>query len=207
MKRFLSLLFVCAMLIPTAAEAKWESNGQVLLVLGNRPFAKYEINDAISGALYAQLGVFGSIRGTAMMFGYFGPELTFGATNTNLKVLTGLWATQDGGFSVIGSVWVTQPLPYDLTLFVEGDAYFPADGSGPHSVRNYYTFFALDWFRPGNAAGFGIVQENFLSESTFDEAAIGPSVLLGTGRIWVAYDFTPEIAGDHVLYLRLIWNF
>lgn len=207
MKRFLLvILLLCAMIIPTAAEAKVESNGQFLVTLG-RTFSPFTLSENITGGIYAHATGLVSMRGNSMIFGYFGPEMSVLSTKTNLKLLGGLWMTNDGGMSALASIWLTQPLPSDLLLCVEGDVYFPVDGDKGHVQRNYYTLTTLDWMKPGNIAGFGIVQENFFSEKTFDEAAIGPSILLGAGRIWVAYDFTPEIAGDHVLYLRLVWNF
>jgi len=205
MKRLMLLAAIISLSLPSLAYAKWESNGQVLVTLG-RTFSPYSLTETIDGGIYGHVSAFASVRGAAMLFGYIGPEFQFKGSKTNLKLLTGLWTPKDGGFSAIASIWLTQLLPSDLILFLEGDAYFPIDGEGGHSQRNYYTIATFDWFPSANKAGFGIVQENFFSEATFDELAIGPSLIFDHGRIWIAYDFTPEIKDDQVLYLRLVLN-
>ena len=188
MSRFISLLLaLCLTNLPFLAHSEEvESNGQILLIVG-RNFAPFQVSEGIRGAVYAHIGAMASVRGNAMVFGYVGPEFTF-TSQTNLKMLTGTWLTKDGGMSAIASLWLTQPLPGDVTVFLEGDAYFPIDGDGGHRQRNYYTFVSLDWFPKGNVVGLGVVQENFFSEKVFEEAAIGPALLFDKGRIWLAYD-------------------
>lgn len=203
MSRFVFLLLVlCLTSLPTLTYSEEvESNGQILVIVG-RTFAPFQVSEGIKGAVYAHVGTFASVRGAAMLFGYVGPEFTF-TSQTNVKVLTGTWLTKDGGMSAIASLWLTQPLPGDVTVFIEGDAYFPIDGNGGHSQRNYYTFLSLDWLPKGNVVGVGVVQENFFSEKVFEEAAIGPALLFDKGRIWLAYDMTPDLPGSQI-YLRLV---
>lgn len=204
MNRFLcslSLLLTLATLPFLAYGEEVESNAHILVTAG-RTFSHFTVTESVTGGFYAQLGLMGSVRSNAMSFGYFGPEFTF-SSKTNLKVLTGTWMTKEGGISAISSLWLTQPMPGDFTIFLEGDAYFPIDGDGGNTGRAYYTFASLDWFPEGNTVGLGVVQENFFTEKLFEEAAMGPALLFDNSRIWLAYDISPDLPGSQV-YLRLV---
>ncbi len=201
-----------------------ESNGQLMLTFG-RSFpdtneeeetteetsvsdtdTELEDEDELSLGFYAHGTGFISLRDAPLLFGYFGPELTF--RDANLKLLTGTFMTGDGGMSVITSVWYNQALPSGFNVFLEGDAYLPIDGEDfGHEGRQYFTVFALSWADdPNSGNSIGLTSENFLSEEDFFSAAVGPTFNFADGGFWLAYDFTPATAGDKVVILRLTLN-
>ena len=206
MRTALLALLCLGIFTPTANAEGLESQGQLLVTFG-RTFADFQLSEQVTGGVYAHATVLVPITSTPQMFGYVGPEISFG--DANLKFLTGTLMTSDGGLSLIGSIWYNQSLPHDLNLFLKADAYFPVDGDGVgHEIRQYYTLANFSWeVNKDSGLGFGLMQENFFNESgEWFEAAVGPVLNFSKGNFWIAYDFTPEVKGDHSLVLRLSIN-
>jgi hypothetical protein len=174
----------------------------VLLAFG-RTFGDYRLSDSVSGGIYARGSGMITLRGTPFLFGYFGPEWT--VDKANVKLLTGVFMTGDGGMSAIAALWYNQGLPMDMNFFVGVDAYFPIDGANfGHEFRQYYSYVEFSWTADADSGlGLGVVQENFFSEDDVFEAAIGPALNFSKGSLWLAYDFTPAVEDDHVFLLRL----
>ena len=179
-----------------------ESSGQLFLTFG-RTFGEYKLSEDVSGGVYAHGSLMLPIRNTPLLFGYIGPEWSVG--KANIKLLTGAFMTGDGGLSAVAGIWYNQGLPEGLNLFVDFEAYFPVDGAGyGHEFRQYYSYLNFSWTADEESGlGVGIAQENFFSEADVFEAAIGPVLKISRGSFWIAYDFTPNVKGDHVLILRL----
>lgn len=200
-------MLIFSLFTPNTAMAEGvESQGQLLVTFG-RTFGEFQINEDLSGGIYAHATVLVPLRSTPQMFGYFGPELSFG--EANIKFLTGTLMTSDGGMSLLASIWYNQVLPANLNLFLEADAYFPIDGDGVgHEIRQYYTLANFSWtVNEDTGLGFGLMQENFFNEDgEWFEAAVGPVLNFAKGNIWLAYDFTPEVDGDHSIVFRLSIN-
>ena len=191
---------------PTANAEGLESQGQLLVTFG-RTFGEFQINEDVTGGVYAHGTFLVPLRSTPQMFGYVGPEISYG--DANIKALTGTLMTSDGGVSLIASIWYSQGLPHDLSFFIEADAYFPVDGDDfGHEIRQYYTLANFSWeVNEDSGLGFGLMNENFFNEDgEWFEAAIGPVLNFSEGNFWLAYDFTPETDGDHSLLLRLSLN-
>ena len=210
MRKILLVIVILSGIIPLTAKnvlaQQVESQGQILLALG-KTFADHPFSKNISSGIYVNASGMIPIRSTPQLFGYIGPELT--VYDSNFKLLTGTYMTSDGGMSLIGSVWYNQVLPFNLNLFLEGDAYFPIDGEGfGHEFRQYFTIFNLIWtINTESGVGIGVAEENFFSENDVYEVAIGPTLNFSKGSLWLAYDFTPAISGDRSLLLRLSLNF
>jgi len=200
----ISLLALLSLgLLPQTSMAKGvESQGQLLVAFG-RTFADIEITEDVTAGLFASTLFLMPLRSTPQLFGYFGPEITY--RDANIKLLTGTLMTSDGGMSVLASIWYNQGMPHDLNLFLEADAYFPIDGkSFGHESRQFYTLANFSWeVNEDSGLGFGLMQENFFDEDgNWYEAAIGPVLNFSKANIWIAYDFTPEVDGDHSIVFR-----
>ncbi len=188
---------------PNVASGKeHKSSGQLLLnVTENIPLDKENNWQFLAQGTF----LFDITSSTQQLFGYFGPQFSFG--NTSIWLLGGGYFFPNCGLSALGSIWVEHKmLENKLSVFLESDAYFPVRDKVDEepTMKQYYILGVVNYAFTGWK--LGITTEQFFTKDAWLENAIGPTLTINKVTFWLAYDLTPEDNKANGILLRVIFN-